>query len=371
MINVTSHLESTDPAVRRKAIQALGRAANPISLAALEHIAINDPLPDLRALAGEAAAYIRSVQMHEQHMEALIEQHLSANGHGTPHNGNGQKHTIQTNDQAQLQGARLNTPTARRVVPVRRLQRRVLAWMIVLVAVGLIIAAWNWFVNSGMLGRYMTALGFEYTTYDVTTQRINDQTQFRLLVPPGEPPPDGYPVLVAIHGAGGDGRAMMALFAEPCRRAGVMLIAPTFPNEPGQEYYLYQPNDQRLNAILDVVWQQHRFDRRGVVLAGYSSGAVFATYFASDYGADLAGVVLIGLPPSSLTLPMPARGDLEFWLTAGDEDFIAVDASQEYTDRLYANGNPVYWETIPHTGFEFHPEQVDLVMDLVQTVYSR
>lgn len=333
------YLPTDPPDVRRRALITLARSTDARHLPTLDDAAARDPLPELRAVAARAAAHVRHHAAVERELEQRAAEHAPA------------------------------APSAGQARPRRRFPARpLLAGLLLAAGIGGVALAWAWFHASGLFQRYLTALGFEQERYDVTRWTLDDNTEYYVLIPDAPPPPAGYPALVVIHGSQGEARGMLGLFAERCRQMGVLLIAPTFPSDAyGGLGYLYHPNDARLNAILDRVWLGHPF--QPPVLAGFSAGAIFSVYFATDYGQDLSGVALIALPPSELLLPLPARRDLQFWITAGDSDAPSREASNAYAARLREYGSPLWLEIVPGVGLTVSSQQVDMTMDLVADAF--
>src|SRR5581483_10428618 len=126
-------------------------------------------------------------------------------------------------------------------------------------------------------------------------------------VPPGVADP--APVLVALHGMGGDGRGMCDGVRAWADREGWVLVGPTFPygdwTDPANvanEGPRFLP---RLAAILDEAPAKigHAVQPR-VVLYGFSRGAQLAARFALLYPERVRGVVVMS--GGTYTLPLRA-----------------------------------------------------------------
>ncbi|TVP74883.1 MAG: hypothetical protein EA352_09625, partial [Gemmatimonadales bacterium] len=134
----------------------------------------------------------------------------------------------------------------------------------------------------------------------VRLQELNDLRQsaptprgnvpFLLSVPDGPPPSAGWPVVVALHGAGGDERMFFGAYGagrlpELGREAGWIVVAPSteaVARESGA-----------LAALLDHLAESHPLDRDRLVLVGHSMGAAAAWREARATPGTWAGVACL------------------------------------------------------------------------------
>lgn len=139
--------------------------------------------------------------------------------------------------------------------------------------------------------------------------------EYYALVPRGTPPPDGWPVVVALHGMKGQGNHMLP-FAQSFLDEGVLFIAPSFGG--------YDPRHkgplEALSRILKEVGKDHPLQARGAVLLGHSQGGTFAYRFSVYYPDQVAGVVTAGAPEFDAVYP--ARARMPYVLTWGEHDFL-------------------------------------------------
>ncbi len=131
---------------------------------------------------------------------------------------------------------------------------------------------------------------------------------YRLVIPPGAPAePEGFPVVVALHGAGGNEHMFVEAYgagrlADLAVQDGFVLLSPStihFAQRPGA-----------LEALLEAVEDQVPVDRSRVFLVGHSmgAGAAWATTLR-DPGA-VRGVVCIAGPCGAGAPPRePDRGE--------------------------------------------------------------
>jgi predicted esterase len=98
-----------------------------------------------------------------------------------------------------------------------------------------------------------------------------------LAVPEGLAPAGPVALLVALHGAGSSGRAMVDLLGVAARAAGALLLA---PESLGRTWDViegaYGPDVAAIDATLAAVYADWHVDPCRVVLAGFSDGASYA-----------------------------------------------------------------------------------------------
>lgn len=113
---------------------------------------------------------------------------------------------------------------------------------------------------------------------------------YLVAVPEGPPPSEGWPVVVALHGAGGDERMFFGAygagrFPELAREAGWLVVSPStgaIARESGA-----------LVALLDHLASSHPLDSGRIVLVGHSMGASTAWREAQGTPGTWAGVACL------------------------------------------------------------------------------
>jgi poly(3-hydroxybutyrate) depolymerase len=144
--------------------------------------------------------------------------------------------------------------------------------------------------------RFLTALGFvslgaiAAAKADCVSQRLtfaNIQRSFVLCLPPGSKP--ALPVLLLLHGSGGSGAEIAALWEGFAAREGIILLAPDALHNDA--WHLKDDSPDFLHALINGVQTRTAADRRRLYLFGQSGGAVYALTLAmleSQYFAAVA-----------------------------------------------------------------------------------
>jgi poly(3-hydroxybutyrate) depolymerase len=210
--------------------------------------------------------------------------------------------------------------------------------------------------------RFLTALGFvslgaiAAAKADCVSQRLtfaNIQRSFVLCLPPGSKP--GLPVLLLLHGSGGRGAEMAALWEGFAAREGIILLAPDALHNDA--WHLKDDSPDFLHALINGVQTRTAADRRRLYLFGQSGGAVYALTLAmleSQYFAAVAIHAGGWRSPAEFKVMSLARRRIPLKIIVGARDEYFSTASVRRTqDALKTAGFPMELEIVPgqHHGF--------------------
>ena len=218
-----------------------------------------------------------------------------------------------------------------------------------------------WFVRSGLLDRYSTF--FQNSLLARHKYTVNG-TEYYLLSPDGEPPADGWPAVVVLHGYGGNGKDLLPI-AETFTSQGVLFISPTFG---GYEPYPGNGPIQPMNDILSEVRSHYLLNSRGVVLYGFSQGGTFAYRYSVFEPEQVAGVVTAGAP--DLEGGFPARTTMPYIFTWGE-----ADALQEFVlpiaNQIKSQGYNVETVIVADAGHEVTQYSLDRTLQMINSLFPR
>jgi polyhydroxybutyrate depolymerase len=192
---------------------------------------------------------------------------------------------------------------------VKRARCRILA----LVALGLIVSACR-VEDVPALG---TAVIVEP---DLTLDIAGETRRYQLYIPETEPPDDGWPLVIVLHGLGGSAARVRALagFDEVAAEHGFIVAYPEGLSHAwidGGITRAFGPNDiatrnlALLQALIDVVDEEHDLDKRRTYLAGLSNGGMFAFHAACAMSDQIAGVGLVAATALSQSVAGCAPSD--------------------------------------------------------------
>jgi len=180
-----------------------------------------------------------------------------------------------------------------------------------LVLVFVLVGAVFWFVRMGTLDTYLST--FRRAQWERQKYTMGGY-EYYAIVPSGSPPADGWPVVVALHGMGGQGNHMLP-FAQTFLDESILFVAPTFGK--------YNPRHKGpidvLSRILNEIGKKHPLQERGVVLLGHSQGGTFAYRFSVYYPEQVAGVVTAGAPEYDAINPIRT---IPYVFTWGENDWL-------------------------------------------------
>ena len=145
----------------------------------------------------------------------------------------------------------------------RKTRGRPVSVLLLIFSVLVLAGASFYFIRSGSLDHWQAWLT---RTLAGRHRHSAGGTVYYLLTPRGEAPEDGWPVVVGLHGYGGDGRDMLAVAGE-FTSSGMVYAAPSFGK--------YSPNPGpgpigAMREILTDVSTRAPINDRGVVLLGFS-----------------------------------------------------------------------------------------------------
>lgn len=412
---MVAQLDSDDPEQRKAAIVALARAADAETLPLLVKVYRDDPDPALRELARKAGRHIkaqsqtpavpptvpevsesavtevsptanrslnileadqdakwhydRALDFHVRKDDAKAAAELSKIIRSNPDavddsairllagqiTGLPPDEAIQTlTDKKARKQFEKAQPRVRKASPRGRMR-----WLLLLLALVALAGAIVFFVASGALDRYRQA--DKINSWKQSVHNL-DGLEYYLLVPGGAAPKKGWPVLLVLHGSGGNGMDVFPLFADFAAREGVVLIAPTFGDYPYPAEQLVAPP---LDKLMATVGKDYPLNSFGAVLYGFSAGGEAATLFAGLYPNRVAGVTVEAAPE---IYPPPSTRGLPYNILYGENDDVRPFAAAS-VNRVQQLGYPLNYEVVPGAGHQITQRGLDLAMDMVRTVY--
>jgi predicted esterase len=144
------------------------------------------------------------------------------------------------------------------------------------------------------------------------------------------------PLLVLLHGSGGNGLFMLAQWKDLAAREGILLLAPDSRHtDVGWE--LRSDGPDFIRATIDAVAASHPIDVRRMYLFGQSGGAVYAltlSLLESEYFAAAAFHAGGWRQPAEYHVLDYARRKIPIGIWVGDKDEYFSLGSVENTQRL-------------------------------------
>jgi phospholipase/carboxylesterase len=172
-----------------------------------------------------------------------------------------------------------------------------------------------------------------------------------LYVPTSYRPGTPMPLLVALHGAGGSGRSMLAAIVPVAEARGVIVLAPDSRESTWDAIRDdFGPDVRFIDQALDRVFDTYNVDPSRLAIAGFSDGASYALSLGLANGS-LFGCVMAFSPGFVATAP--PEGSPRIFITHGTRDAVlSIDAcSRRIKPRLEQAGYRVTYREFdgPHT----------------------
>ncbi|HEX2063832.1 MAG TPA: PHB depolymerase family esterase [Acidimicrobiales bacterium] len=146
-----------------------------------------------------------------------------------------------------------------------------------------------------------------------------------VFVPAGLPPDRPAPLLVMLHGAGGDARGGLGVLGRLAEERGVVVVA---PDSRGRTWDVilgaYGPDVAFVDRALAQAFDRHAVDPARVAIGGFSDGASYALSLGLANG-DLFHHVLAFSPGFSASRDGPGRP--RFFVSHGTDDGVLPIAS--------------------------------------------
>jgi poly(3-hydroxybutyrate) depolymerase len=157
------------------------------------------------------------------------------------------------------------------------------------------------------------------------------------------------PMLLLLHGSGGSGAQIAALWKDLADRAGIVLAAPDAWQSDG--WRINHDTPEFLRTVVDWVEAKHGVDERRVYLFGQSGGAVYALIMAmleSRYFAGAAVHAGAWREAAEFRALTYAQRKIPLKIIVGDRDeFFSASAVRRTQAALQAAGFPVEIEIVP------------------------
>lgn len=173
---------------------------------------------------------------------------------------------------------------------------------------------------------------------------------YQLYVPPGHDAAVPAPLVLAMHGTGGNGGQEIARWRSVADAEGVLVLAPNYRDNGT---YFDAAGEQALFEMLALVEQDYGVDRTRRYLAGVSTGGTWSYFFGIDYADHFAAASVFAggytTAGDNAFVVAGAPRQIPFWLTHGVQDgTLPVANARDAHNALDAAGHPVQY--VEHGG---------------------
>lgn len=176
------------------------------------------------------------------------------------------------------------------------------------------------------------------TPSSIQTLNIGTIRSGLISIPPGYSPDRPAPLLVLLHGAGGEAKQAIGWLQQVADEAGLILLAPqshkaTWDRIGGD----YGPDVQRIDDALSEVFRRFAIDPELVALGGFSDGASYALSLGVTNGALFRHGVAFS---PGFIAPTGVEGHPRFYVSHGTGDrILPIDrCSRQLVPKLKGAG---------------------------------
>jgi phospholipase/carboxylesterase len=189
---------------------------------------------------------------------------------------------------------------------------------------------------------------------------------FSAYVPEYLDPATPAPLVVALHGGSGHGRAFLWTWIREARSRGLIVVAPT---ATGDTWSLADPETdiQHLRRVLAEIGSRHSIDPARMLLTGMSDGGTFTLLSGLTETSPFTHLapVAASFHPVLMDISDPARtAGLPVYLVHGARDWMfPVDVARTARRVLSAAGARVRYREIADLSHAYPAEENDLIID--------
>lgn len=170
------------------------------------------------------------------------------------------------------------------------------------------------------------------------------------------------PVLLLLHGTGGDERSLLGLAPIIDEEASVLSVKGNILENGMPRFFrrlaegIFDEEDlifrtHELKQFLDDAAEQYSFDQRNIIAVGYSNGANIAASLLFHYADALKGAILHHPMVPRRNIELPTLSGIPVFIAAGENDPMCPPAESIELEKLLtkAGANVVtHWERFGH-----------------------
>lgn len=188
-----------------------------------------------------------------------------------------------------------------------------------------------------------------------------DKAIVEYFVPEGLDPAKPAPLIVVLHGFGGNAKNILAAWPIVAKEAGAIVIAPQAMNPTGQgfEWGGFRGTEMLVMRAIEEAQKKHNIDPKRIVLSGFSQGGLMAYAIGLKNPERFCGIIPVAGSYTSGTFTVPTRA-IAAWpkvfIMVGANDQ-ALSGNQQADKDLTAANIPHKLTVYPGVGHEFPKER--------------
>lgn len=173
------------------------------------------------------------------------------------------------------------------------------------------------------------------------------------------------PLLVVMHGAGGNGLEQVQAWLPLAAAESVILLGPNIENSARVWDQLYD-HPEWIRGAIDQTAREHHVDSRRLYLWGYSAGGMFSFYLAFLESRYFAAAAVHGGVIENFKYQMAdfARRKIPLAYYIGTRDqWWSVQQTRASRDALVSRGFPVHYVELEGADHNFHARSGEITRD--------
>jgi phospholipase/carboxylesterase len=189
---------------------------------------------------------------------------------------------------------------------------------------------------------------------------------FSVCVPEYLDPATPAPLVMALHGGSGHGRAFLWTWIREARGRGLIVVAPT---STGSTWSLADPDAdiRHLHRVLELIRSQRSIDPERMLLTGISDGGTFTLLSGLTETSPFPHLapVAASFHPILMAISDPSRtAGLPIYLIHGAQDWMfPVQVARTARDVLRSAGAHVRYREIRDLSHTYPTEENELIID--------
>jgi poly(3-hydroxybutyrate) depolymerase len=191
------------------------------------------------------------------------------------------------------------------------------------------------------------------------------QQSYYLYVPDHAKKDPPMPLIVLVHGAGGDGLGQVEAWRSLAERHRIILLAPNIRNSAADWDQLYYHPEWIRDAINEV-GRKHSVDGRRMYLWGYSAGCMFSFYLVFLESRYFAAAAVHGGVVENFKFQMAdfaaRKVPIAYYIGTRDQ-WWTVQQSRATRDALTARSFPVHYVELNGADHSFFARSEEITSD--------
>lgn len=220
--------------------------------------------------------------------------------------------------------------------------------------------------DEGLLARISGAVPREDTGVLHFSNERDEKGGCSIYIPEYYDPKVAYPVVVALHGGSGHGRAFLWTWLKEARSRGFIVISPT---ARGDTWSLMQPevDDENIETILDATRQRWNVDGERLLMTGMSDGGTFTYMSGLKASSPFTHLAPISASFHIMMLEILGPANIEgrpLYLTHGAQDWMFdIDVARVAHQVLQGRGADIVYREIADLSHTYPREENPKILD--------